>query len=217
MRRYGLLIFFAVLIVYLSFPTKNYYWDGLSFAQDIEDGQRRPLVSPSQPSPLLSARPAVVACCQRSRIESARPDCASVPEYGHRSGDGRRIVLHFPGIGNVRLRRVLHGSCFCFFRGMVEVCDGCRQLCRQYILSHRVRLVARAKAPFQGVDRRYRAFCGDAIASTGCAVFSRSSSRFVDERQRRDPGPSAQRDRRVDAGCGNSNRRTLCPRLLYSE
>ena len=42
MRRYGLLIFFAVLIVYLSFPTKNYYWDGLSFAQDIEDGNAGP-------------------------------------------------------------------------------------------------------------------------------------------------------------------------------
>jgi hypothetical protein len=41
-RRYGLLIFFAVLVVYLSFPTKNYYWDGISYAQDIEDDYAGP-------------------------------------------------------------------------------------------------------------------------------------------------------------------------------
>jgi hypothetical protein len=41
-RRHGLLIFFAVLIVYLSFPTKNYYWDGISYAQEIEDGSAGP-------------------------------------------------------------------------------------------------------------------------------------------------------------------------------
>jgi hypothetical protein len=35
-RRYGLLIFFSVLLLYLSLPTKNYYWDGVSFAQDVE-------------------------------------------------------------------------------------------------------------------------------------------------------------------------------------
>ena len=38
MRRIGPLIFFAVLIVYLSFPTKNFYWDGIMFAQEIETG-----------------------------------------------------------------------------------------------------------------------------------------------------------------------------------
>jgi hypothetical protein len=36
-RRYGLLIFGSVLLLYLSFPTKNYYWDGVSFAQDVEE------------------------------------------------------------------------------------------------------------------------------------------------------------------------------------
>src|SRR2546428_7365711 len=28
-----------VLLIYLSFPTRNYYWDGISFAQTIEDAQ----------------------------------------------------------------------------------------------------------------------------------------------------------------------------------
>lgn len=37
MRRYGFLIFATVLLLYLSFPTKNYYWDGVSFAQDVEE------------------------------------------------------------------------------------------------------------------------------------------------------------------------------------
>lgn len=30
-------IFLAVLLVYLGFPTKNYYWDGVAFAQTIEN------------------------------------------------------------------------------------------------------------------------------------------------------------------------------------
>jgi hypothetical protein len=30
------ILFFAVLTVYLVFPTKNYYWDGITFAQTIE-------------------------------------------------------------------------------------------------------------------------------------------------------------------------------------
>jgi hypothetical protein len=30
-------IFLAVLSVYLAFPTKNYYWDGIAFAKTIED------------------------------------------------------------------------------------------------------------------------------------------------------------------------------------
>ena len=38
MRRYGFVVFLSVLIVYLSFPTKNYYWDGIQFAQEIETG-----------------------------------------------------------------------------------------------------------------------------------------------------------------------------------
>jgi hypothetical protein len=41
-RRAGLLVFFSVLIVYVSFPTKNYYWDGIMFAQDIETGSVAP-------------------------------------------------------------------------------------------------------------------------------------------------------------------------------
>ena len=42
MRRYGLVVFFSVLIVYLSFPTKNFYWDGIQFAQEIETGSGGP-------------------------------------------------------------------------------------------------------------------------------------------------------------------------------
>src|SRR5580765_7836750 len=33
------LIVLAILFVYVSFLTKNYYWDGVSFAQTIEDAQ----------------------------------------------------------------------------------------------------------------------------------------------------------------------------------
>lgn len=42
MRRYGFLLFVSVLIVYLSFPTKNFYWDGIQFAQEIETGSGGP-------------------------------------------------------------------------------------------------------------------------------------------------------------------------------
>ena len=38
MRRTGLLVFLSVLVIYLSFPTKNFYWDGIMFAQEIETG-----------------------------------------------------------------------------------------------------------------------------------------------------------------------------------
>ena len=38
--RIGLAVF--ALLVYLAFPTKNYYWDGISFAQNIEDAARWP-------------------------------------------------------------------------------------------------------------------------------------------------------------------------------
>lgn len=38
--RIGLAVF--ALLVYLAFPTKNYYWDGISFAQNIEDAVRWP-------------------------------------------------------------------------------------------------------------------------------------------------------------------------------
>lgn len=43
------LISFIVLLIYLSFLTKNYYWDGVSFAQTIEDapGLNRSLFHPS--------------------------------------------------------------------------------------------------------------------------------------------------------------------------
>ena len=27
----------ALVLIYLAFPTKNYYWDGIAFAQSIED------------------------------------------------------------------------------------------------------------------------------------------------------------------------------------
>src|ERR1043165_7181838 len=30
------LLFFAILIIYLLFPTRVYYWDGITFAHDIE-------------------------------------------------------------------------------------------------------------------------------------------------------------------------------------
>lgn len=42
MRRYGLAVFFSVLVVYLSFPTRNFYWDGIMFAQEIETGSGGP-------------------------------------------------------------------------------------------------------------------------------------------------------------------------------
>lgn len=42
MRRNAVLVFFFVLIVYLSFPTKNFYWDGIQFAQEIESGSGGP-------------------------------------------------------------------------------------------------------------------------------------------------------------------------------
>lgn len=38
--RIGLAVF--AFLVYLAFPTKNYYWDGISFAQRIEDAARWP-------------------------------------------------------------------------------------------------------------------------------------------------------------------------------
>lgn len=38
MRRTCLLVFFSVLFIYLSLPTRNYYWDGIMFAQEIETG-----------------------------------------------------------------------------------------------------------------------------------------------------------------------------------
>ena len=37
MRRAALLLFAAVSLIYLSFPTQNYYWDGVFFAQIIEE------------------------------------------------------------------------------------------------------------------------------------------------------------------------------------
>lgn len=37
MRRAALLLFAAVSLLYLSFPTQNYYWDGIFFAQIIEE------------------------------------------------------------------------------------------------------------------------------------------------------------------------------------
>jgi len=40
--RRAALVFFSVLIIYASFPTKNYYWDGIMFAQDIETGSGNP-------------------------------------------------------------------------------------------------------------------------------------------------------------------------------
>jgi hypothetical protein len=36
-RRAALLVFAAVSLLYLSFPTQNYYWDGVFFAQIIEE------------------------------------------------------------------------------------------------------------------------------------------------------------------------------------
>jgi len=36
-RRAALLLFAAVSLIYLSFPTQNYYWDGVFFAQVIEE------------------------------------------------------------------------------------------------------------------------------------------------------------------------------------
>ena len=38
--RIGLAVF--AFLIYLAFPTKNYYWDGISFAQRIEDAVRWP-------------------------------------------------------------------------------------------------------------------------------------------------------------------------------
>lgn len=37
-------LFVAIAAIYLAFPTKNYYWDGISFAQAIEDA---PALSPT--------------------------------------------------------------------------------------------------------------------------------------------------------------------------
>ena len=37
MRRAALLLFAAVALLYLAFPTQNYYWDGVFFAQIIEE------------------------------------------------------------------------------------------------------------------------------------------------------------------------------------
>ena len=31
------LLFIAIALIYLLFPTRNYYWDGIIFAQSIED------------------------------------------------------------------------------------------------------------------------------------------------------------------------------------
>ncbi len=35
-----LILFITIAAVYLGFPTKNYYWDGIAFAQTIEDAAR---------------------------------------------------------------------------------------------------------------------------------------------------------------------------------
>ena len=35
----SILLFLAVLFIYLVLPTSDYYWDGISFAQQIEYSQ----------------------------------------------------------------------------------------------------------------------------------------------------------------------------------
>ena len=43
-RRYSFVIFFAVLLMYLVLPTKNYYWDGIGLSYDVEHAESRPLL-----------------------------------------------------------------------------------------------------------------------------------------------------------------------------
>ncbi len=38
--RLSILLFLSVLFIYLLLPTSDYYWDGISFAQNIEDSRR---------------------------------------------------------------------------------------------------------------------------------------------------------------------------------
>src|SRR5262245_57355615 len=38
----SLTVLVTALVIYLGFPTKVYYWDGVSFAQDIEQAELRP-------------------------------------------------------------------------------------------------------------------------------------------------------------------------------
>ena len=42
LRHNAILIFLSLCIIYVSVPTKNYYWDGIGFAQDIEQAAARP-------------------------------------------------------------------------------------------------------------------------------------------------------------------------------
>ena len=42
MSRLRVAVALIALVIYLALPTKNYYWDGISFAQTIEDAQRWP-------------------------------------------------------------------------------------------------------------------------------------------------------------------------------
>lgn len=37
--RLSILLFLSVLLIYLALPTSDYYWDGISFAQNIEDSR----------------------------------------------------------------------------------------------------------------------------------------------------------------------------------
>src|ERR1043166_6912655 len=42
------LLFIGLISIYLSFPTRNYYWDGITFAQTIENAnQFKSLIHPS--------------------------------------------------------------------------------------------------------------------------------------------------------------------------
>src|SRR5213594_400682 len=43
----SLIIYSAVLLMYLSLRTVNYYWDGISFAYDIEHADRSRLLHPN--------------------------------------------------------------------------------------------------------------------------------------------------------------------------
>src|SRR6476659_4659572 len=42
------MLFIVLIIIYLSFPTRNYYWDGITFAHTIENAQQfKALIHPS--------------------------------------------------------------------------------------------------------------------------------------------------------------------------
>ncbi len=41
-----LVVAFAAALVYVAFPTRNYYWDGISFASSVEAGFSRALIHP---------------------------------------------------------------------------------------------------------------------------------------------------------------------------